>query len=166
MTDLRDRLALAMSEGYHIERELGGAGMSRVFVAREHHLSRRVVVKVLPDDMAGTVSLQRFRREIALAAGLHHPHIVPVLTAGEVDGVPFYTMPYIEGESLRQRLAAGPLPIESAVRILREIASALQYAHEHAIVHRDIKPENILLSGGVAAVTDFGVAKAVGAAAE
>ena len=164
MTDLAQRLARALSDSYRIERELGGGGMSRVFVARDHGLSRTVVVKVLPDDMAGAVSLLRFRREIALAASLHHPHIVPVLTAGEVDGVPFYTMPFVEGESLRHRLAAGPMPVAFAIRILREVASALQYAHERGVVHRDIKPENVLLTGGVATVTDFGVAKALGAA--
>jgi TolB-like protein len=138
--------------------------MSRVFVAEETALDRRVVIKVLPPETAAQVSLERFKREILLAAKLQHPHIVPLLTAGESNGLPYFTMPFVDGESLRVRLARhGELPVNHAIRMLREIASALAYAHEHGIVHRDIKPDNVLLSGGSAMVTDFGVAKALSA---
>jgi len=138
--------------------------MSRVFVAAETALDRKVVIKVLPPETAAQVSLERFKREILLAAKLQHPHIVPLLTAGESNGLPYFTMPFVDGESLRVRLARhGELPVNQAIRMLREIASALAYAHEHGIVHRDIKPENVLLSGGSAMVTDFGVAKALSA---
>ena len=138
--------------------------MSRVFVAEETALHRKVVIKVLPRGAAAQVSLERFKREILLAAKLQHPHIVPLLTAGESNGLPYFTMPFVDGESLRVRLARhGELPVNHAIRMLREIASALAYAHEHGIVHRDIKPDNVLLSGGSAMVTDFGVAKALSA---
>jgi serine/threonine-protein kinase len=139
--------------------------MSRVFLADETSLGRRVVVKVLPPDLAASVNLERFRREIQLAARLQHPHIVPVHAAGVSDGLPYYTMPFIEGESLRARLArGGELPVAEAVRVLRDVLSALSYAHEHGVVHRDIKPDNILLTGPHALVADFGVAKAISAA--
>src|SRR5947208_1777789 len=138
--------------------------MSRVFVAEETALGRKVVIKVLPPETAAQVSLERFKREILLAAKLQHPHIVPLLTAGESNGLPYFTMPFVDGESLRVRLARqGELPVNHAIRMLREIASALAYAHEHGIVHRDLKPDNVLLSGGSAMVTDFGVAKALSA---
>src|SRR4051812_45808236 len=164
MSDLRSQLQSALGSAYTLERELGGGGMSRVFVATDVTLDRKVVVKVLPEEMAGHVSLERFRREIALAAGLQHPHVVPLLTAGDANGLPYFTMPLVEGESLRARIARhGELPLSEAIRLLREIASALSYAHEHGIVHRDIKPDNVLLSGGGAMITDFGVAKAVSA---
>ena len=164
MSDLRSQLQTALGSAYTLERELGGGGMSRVFVATDVTLDRKVVVKVLPDEMAGQVSLERFRREIALAARLQHPHIVPLLAAGDANGLPYFTMPFVEGESLRARIARhGELPLSEAIRLLREIASALSYAHEHGIVHRDIKPDNVLLSGGGAMITDFGVAKAVSA---
>src|SRR5438552_5045033 len=147
-----------------LERELGGGGMSRVFVAQETALDRKVVIKVLPPETAAQVSLERFKREILLAAKLQHPHIVPLLTAGVSNGLPYFTMPFVDGESLRVRLARhGELPVNHAIRMLREIASALAYAHEHGIVHRDLKPDNVLLSGGSAMVTDFGVAKALSA---
>ena len=162
MADLRDTLDSEISGTYTIERELGGGGMSRVFVATEKLLDRRVVIKVLPEDVAAGISADRFRREIQLAAKLQHPHIVPVLSAGEVLGRPYFTMPFVEGESLRTRLdRTGDLPLPDAVRILREIASALAYAHRHGIVHRDIKPDNVLISDDFALVTDFGVAKAL-----
>ena len=162
--DLRDQLQATLSGSYTLERELGGGGMSRVFVAEETALGRKVVIKVLPPETAAQVSLERFKREILLAAKLQHPHIVPLHSAGESNGLPYFTMPFVEGESLRVRLARhGELPVNDAIRLLREIASALAYAHEHGIVHRDIKPDNVLLSGGSAMVTDFGVAKALSA---
>ena len=164
MTDLQHDLQTALGENYTIERELGGGGMSRVFVATDRSLRREVVVKVLPPETAGQVSIERFRREIALAARLQHPHIVPLLSAGEAGGLPYFTMPYVKSESLRAKLAArGELPITEALRLLREIATALAFAHDAGVVHRDIKPDNVLLSGGSAMVTDFGVAKAIGA---
>ena len=160
--DLRDQLQTTLGTSYTLERELGGGGMSRVFLATETALERRVVVKVLPPDLSAGVNADRFNREILLAARLQHPHIVPVLSAGQTDGLPYYTMPFVDGEALRARLAnGGALPIMDAINILRDVARALAYAHEHGVVHRDIKPENVLLSGGAAVVTDFGIAKAL-----
>ncbi len=158
-----------LGSAYTLERELGGGGMSRVFVAHDHALARRVVVKVLPPEMAAAVNAERFRREIQLAASLQHPHIVPVLSAGSAKGdggeVLYYTMPFVEGESLRGMLARHrELAVPEAVRLLREIADALAYAHERGVVHRDIKPENILLTTGHALVADFGIARALSAA--
>jgi Tol biopolymer transport system component len=139
--------------------------MSRVFVAEEVALGRNVVVKVLPPEMGAGVNADRFRREIQLAASLQHPHIVPLLSAGHADDLVWYTMPLIEGESLRTRLAReGELPVPDAVRLLRDVADALAYAHQHGVVHRDIKPDNVLISGQHAVVTDFGVSKAITAA--
>jgi len=162
---LRDQLQAALGDTYRIERELSGGAMSRVFVAEETRLRRLVVVKVLPPDLAGAVSVERFEREILVGAGLQHPHIVPVLTAGDVARIPYFTMPYIEGESLAARIrAGGELPVGDAIRVLRHVASALEYAHARGVVHRDIKPANVLLSGGYALVTDFGLAKALDAA--
>jgi len=162
MTDLRTQLQHTFGEAYTIERELGGGGMSRVFVATEHSLGRPVVVKVLPSETAGALSLERFRREIRLAASLQQANIVPVLSAGDAGGVAYYTMPFVKGESLRSHLdASGPLPVAECVAILRDVARALAFAHGEGVVHRDIKPDNILLSGHTAVVTDFGIAKAV-----
>ena len=155
-----------MGNIYVLERELGGGGMSRVFLATETALDRPIVLKLLPPELASSVSTDRFRQEIRLAARLQHPHIVPLLSAGDAAGLLYYTMPFVEGESLRARLArAGELSVREAVRVLRDVAAALAYAHEHGVVHRDIKPDNVLLSGGEALVTDFGVAKALSAAA-
>jgi tetratricopeptide (TPR) repeat protein len=159
---LQDRLQAALGESYHLESELGGGGMSRVFLAQEVRLGREVVVKVLPPEMAAGVSAERFEREIQLAAKLQHPHIVPLLTAGANGDLLYYIMPRVEGQSLRARLVQEhELPIGEAVRILRDVCDALAYAHGHGIVHRDVKPDNVLLSGKHALVTDFGVAKAV-----
>jgi serine/threonine-protein kinase len=146
--------------------------MSTVFTARDNALGRTVVIKVLPYELAATVSVERFKREIMLSAALQHPHIVPVLSAGEMTGdtspirLPFFIMPFVEGESLRARLSRGPLSIREAVSILKDVSRALVYAHGRGIIHRDIKPDNILLSGGSATVTDFGVAKAISASRE
>jgi eukaryotic-like serine/threonine-protein kinase len=166
--DVQDRLQQALGTAYVIERELGGGGMSRVFMADEAALGRKVVVKVLRPDLAEALSAERFKREVRLAARLQHPHIVPLLAAGEIgDGVLFYTMPFVEGESLRERLAReGGMPVAEAVRVLCDVASALAYAHRTGVVHRDVKPENILLSDGGAVVADFGIAKAIKAASE
>ena len=166
MPDLRDNLTREISGSYTIERELGGGGMSRVFLATETQLDRKVVIKVLPENVAAGISAERFRREIQLAAKLQHSHIVPVLTAGEVLGRPYFTMPFIDGESLRQRLdRVGELPLAEGLRLLREVASALAYAHKHGLVHRDIKPDNVMIGDEFALVTDFGVAKALNASA-
>jgi serine/threonine-protein kinase len=161
-TDLRDQLQVTLGAAYAVERELGAGGMSRVFVALETALGRKVVVKVLPPELAGGIDIERFHREVQLAAQLRHPHIVPLLTAGEGGGLLYYTMPYVEGASLRAYLdRQGELPVGEAVKLLREVADALCYAHRRDVVHRDIKPENILLEDGHALVTDFGLAKAL-----
>jgi Tol biopolymer transport system component/tRNA A-37 threonylcarbamoyl transferase component Bud32 len=166
--DVQDRLQQALGPAYVFERELAGGGMSRVFVADEAALGRKVVVKVLRPGLAEGLSTERFKREVRLAARLLHPHVVPLLAAGELDGgVLYYTMPFVEGETLRARLEhVGALTVNEAVRVLHDVASALAYAHEQGIVHRDIKPENILLSHGSAVVADFGIAKAIRASIE
>ena len=161
--DLFAQLQVSLGSSYDVEREIGGGGMSRVFVARERSLGRAVVIKVLPSDLAAGVSADRFAREIKLAASLQQANIVPLLAAGTASGFPYYTMPLVEGRSLRERLARdGPLPINEAIGILRDIARALAFAHARGVVHRDIKPGNVLLSGKTAVVTDFGIAKALG----
>lgn len=162
--DLQDQLQKSLGAAYRFERELGGGGMSRVFIAAETSLGRRVVVKVLSHDVAAGVSTERFRKEIQLAASLQHPHIVSLLAAGQAEGVLYYTMPFIEGVTLRTRLQqSGEFPIAEAVSILRDVTRALAYAHRRGVAHRDIKPENILLSEDGAMVVDFGVAKAISA---
>ena len=164
--DLAERLQAALGTAYRIERELVGGGMSRVFVAEETRLGRRVVVKVLPPELRAGLSTERFHQETRLAASLRHPHIVPVMTAGESpDGLVYFTMPFIEGESLQRRLdREGRLPLADVVAIVREVADALAYAHANGVVHRDVKPANVLIDGRHAVVADFGVAKAIEAA--
>ncbi len=162
---LRAQLQATLGDGYTLERELGGGGMSRVFVARENALGREVVVKVLAPELSASVSAERFTREIATAARLQQANIVPVLAAGMSDGVPYYTMPYVKGESLRAQMARGlSLSMQDRLNVLRDVARALAYAHGEGVIHRDIKPDNILLSAGTAVVTDFGIAKAISAA--
>src|SRR5689334_23138261 len=138
--------------------------MSRTYVALEPALGRKVVVKMLSPELAAGVSVERFKREIQLAATLQHPHVVPVLATGDAGGLPWFTMPFVEGESLRARLGRGPLRILEATGILKDVARALEFAHSHGVVHRDIKPDNVLLAGSSATVTDFGIAKALSAA--
>jgi eukaryotic-like serine/threonine-protein kinase len=162
MADPIARLTAALAERYQIHRELGAGGMATVYLAQDLRHHRDVAVKVLRPELAQTLGPERFLREIEIAAGLHHPHILPLYDSGEADGFLFYVMPFEEGRSLRDRLTRqGELPIPEAVRILRDLVDALAYAHQHGVVHRDVKPENILLSGHHALVTDFGVAKAV-----
>jgi len=161
-TPLVDSLQAALGDAYRIERELGAGGMSRVFLATEASLNRAVVIKVLPAELANEVSAARFKREIEVTAHLQHPHILPVLAAGSRDGLLWYVMPYVEGESLRHRLASErQLPVADATRVLHEVADALAYAHSRGVVHRDIKPENILLEQGHAVLADFGIARAL-----
>jgi eukaryotic-like serine/threonine-protein kinase len=152
-----------LGDAYVIERELDG-GMSCVFVAEDRDLARRVVIKVLHPHLAASVSVERFRREILTVAGLQHPHIVGVLRTGTAAGLPYFIMPYVDGESLAKRITSGPMPVRDAVAILKDVARALAFAHDRGVVHRDIKPANILLAGGSAMVTDFGVAKALSSA--
>ncbi|MBX9928130.1 MAG: protein kinase [Gemmatimonadaceae bacterium] len=160
---LRAQLQATLNGSYTLERELGGGGMSRVFVAEELRLKRKVVVKVLSPELAQGISVERFEREIQTVAALQHANIVPVHTAGDTQGLPYYTMPFVEGESLRARLGRGPLPVAEVIGILRDVSKALGYAHQRGVVHRDIKPDNVLISGDVAVVTDFGIAKAISA---
>ena len=156
-----------LSPRYALERELSGAGMSHVFLAMETALGRRVVLKVVSHELAQSLSGERFRREIQMAAGLQHPHIIPVLTAGQVGDQLYYTMPFVQGESLRERLdREGELPIDETIRFLCDIARALSHAHRHGIVHRDIKPGNILIAEDQAQVTDFGLARALSGSAD
>ena len=164
MTDFPDRLRASLADRYRIERELGGGGMSRVFVATELALGREVVIKVVSPDAMDSGAAERFAREVQLAARLQHTNIVPVLAAGEADGTAYYTMPYVRGESLRARMARGPVPVDEARALLRDVLRALAHAHAAGIVHRDVKPENVLLSGDGALVADFGIAKAIGLA--
>ncbi|HEX6052713.1 MAG TPA: serine/threonine-protein kinase [Gemmatimonadaceae bacterium] len=161
MTDFLADLQAHFADRYTIERELGGGGMSRVVLARDPKLDRRVVIKLLPPSVTATLSAERFKREIMLAAGLQHPNIVPVLSAGDFGPVPYFIMPFIEGESLRARMQRGPLSVRECVTILKDVARALAFAHGRGIIHRDIKPDNVLLAAGAAVVTDFGVAKAI-----
>lgn len=159
--DLYQQLQATLGPDYALERELGGGGMSRVFLAEEKRFGRRVVVKVLTPDLGVGLSAERFEREIRFAAQLQDPRIVPLLQAGHADELHYYTMPYIEGETLRDRLVRDPISVDEATGILLDVAMALEYAHTRKVVHRDIKPENILITGRTAVVTDFGIAKAI-----
>jgi tetratricopeptide (TPR) repeat protein len=157
-----DRLKRALADRYTIERELGSGGMATVYLADDLKHERKVAVKVLRPELAATVGAEQFHQEIKIAAQLTHPHVLTLIDSGDADGFLYYVMPYIEGESLRDKLVhEGELPITEAVRILRDIVDALSEAHEKGVVHRDIKPDNVLLTKQHALVTDFGVAKAV-----
>ena len=164
-TDAIGRLADALSDRYRLERELGQGGMATVYLAQDLKHDRRVAIKVLRPELAAVIGADRFLKEIKVTANLQHPHILGLIDSGAVDGLLYYVMPYVEGESLRDRLTRDTqLPVEDAVRITREVAGALDYAHRHHVIHRDIKPENILLHDGAALVADFGIALAVSAA--
>jgi len=158
---LIDQLQSELGSTYRVDRELPAGGMARVFVATEIAYSRPVVIKLLKPDLVADATAERFTREIQTVAKLQQANIVPLFAAGQTSQGPFYTMPFVDGASLRERLANGPLTTAEAIGILEDVARALAYAHDAGIVHRDIKPENVLLSGGAAVVTDFGIAKAV-----
>jgi serine/threonine-protein kinase len=160
--DLLDRLKAALADRYRVDREIGRGGMARVFLAHDLKLDRSVALKVLRPDLAAVIGRERFRREIQLAATLDHPYILGIHDDGEADGILYYVMPYVPGESLRDRLTREKqLPLDDALQITREVADALSYAHSRGIIHRDIKPENILLRAGHVAVADFGIARAI-----
>ena len=161
MTEIASRLSASLAERYSIERELGSGGMATVYLARDLRHDRDVAIKVLRPELAAVIGAERFLSEIKTTANLQHPHILPLFDSGEADGFLFYVMPFVEGESLRDRLTREKqLPIADAVRIATEVAGALDYAHRHKVIHRDIKPENILLHDGRALVADFGIALA------
>src|SRR5438445_9245371 len=165
MVDVLETLRARLAPNYDVEREIGAGGMARVFLAVQQHPHRRVAIKVLDPQVSTRLLRERFIREVDLSSNLSHPHIVPIFSAGEVDGLFYYVMPYVEGESLRHRLLEErTLPLETALHIARDVADALAFAHGEGIIHRDIKPENILLSGDHAIVADFGIARAISAA--
>src|SRR2546421_7407369 len=165
MLDALEALRDSLAPHYDIERQIGAGGMARVFLAVEQHPHRRVAIKVLDPEVSTRLLRERFIREVDLSSKLSHPHIVPIFSAGEVDGLFYYVMPYLEGESLRHRLLRDRrLPLDDALHIARDVADALAFAHGQGIIHRDIKPENILLSGEHAIVADFGIARAISAA--
>ncbi|HTL05981.1 MAG TPA: serine/threonine-protein kinase, partial [Gemmatimonadales bacterium] len=162
MSDALARLTTALADRYAIERELGQGGMATVYLAQDLRHDRKVALKVLRPELAAILGGDRFLKEIKTTANLQHPHILSLFDSGEADGMVYYVMPFVQGESLRDRLnREHQLPVEDAVRIAREVADALEYAHGHGVIHRDIKPENILLHGGHAQVADFGIALAV-----
>ena len=162
-----EQLSAALADRYRVEREIGAGGMATVYLAEDLKHHRRVAIKVLNPDLAATLGAERFLREIETTANLRHPHILPLYDSGAADGLLFYVMPLVEGESLRDRLnREKQLPVDDALRIARECADALSYAHSRGVIHRDIKPENILLESGHAVVADFGIARAVRAAGD
>jgi TolB-like protein/tRNA A-37 threonylcarbamoyl transferase component Bud32 len=158
-----DALRTALADRYRIEREIGAGGMATVYLAEDLKHRRKVALKVLRQELSAQLGPERFLHEVALTASLQNPHIVPLFDSGAIDGQLFYVMPYVDGETLRARIARGPVPLDESMGILRDIARALAYAHARGVVHRDIKPDNVLLSSGTAVVTDFGIAKALSA---
>ncbi|MFN8716062.1 MAG: protein kinase domain-containing protein, partial [Gemmatimonadaceae bacterium] len=162
MSDIQSRLTAALADRYRVERELGAGGMATVYLAHDLKHERDVAIKVLHPDLGAALGAERFLSEIKTTAKLQHPHILPLLDSGAADGLLFYVMPYVRGETLRARLERErQLPMAEALRIAREVAGALDHAHKQGIIHRDIKPENILLQEGSALVADFGIALAV-----
>jgi len=162
VADLLSQLSTTLADRYRLERELGHGGMATVFLATDLRHKRSAALKVLHPDLAQTLGLERFQREIETAARLQHPHILSVHDSGETAGQLWFTTPFVEGESLRDRLRRQrQLPLDDALQITREVADALGYAHSQGVVHRDIKPENILLSRTHALVADFGVARSL-----
>src|SRR6185503_10126916 len=165
MTDVQSHLTIALADRYRIQRELGEGGMATVYLAQDLKHDRRVAIKVLKPELAVVIGADRFLREIKTIATLQHPHILGLIDSGEVNGTAYYVMPFVEGESLRDRLRREKqLPIGDAIRTATEVAAALDYAHRHGVIHRDIKPENIMLHDGSALVADFGIALAVSSA--
>ena len=161
MSDAATRLSNTLADRYRVERELGAGGMATVYLAEDLKHRRRVAIKVLRPELAAVIGADRFLREIETIASLQHPHILGLIDSGEVSGTAYYVMPYVEGESLRDRLVRErQLPVGDAIRVATEVAGALDYAHRHGVIHRDIKPENILLHDGQALVADFGIALA------
>ncbi len=162
MSSVLDRLTAALADRYRIDRELGAGGMATVYLAHDIKHDRDVAIKVLHPDLGAALGGERFLTEIRTTARLQHPHILPLLDSGDADGLLYYVMPLVTGETLRARLERErQLPIADAIRIAREVAIALDYAHRQNVIHRDIKPENILLHDGSALVADFGIALAV-----
>ena len=159
-----ERVRGALAEQYVVERELGRGGMATVYLAHDIKHQRAVAIKVLKEELGAVLGAERFLREITVTAQLHHPHILPLYDSGDADGRLYYVMPFVAGESLRDRLRREPngrLPVADAVRIASQVADALDFAHRHDVIHRDVKPENILLEGRHAIVADFGIARAL-----
>ena len=162
---LREQLADAVAERYSLERELGRGGMATVYLARDRQSGELVALKAMHQNVGSAIGLERFRREMGIAASLNHPYIVPLIDSGSAGDLLYYIMPYVQGESLFQRLDREQrLPLDDAIRIAQDVAQGLGYAHTHGILHRDVKPENVLLAGGHALIADFGLARAIGAA--
>jgi serine/threonine-protein kinase len=167
VADVLEQLRAALGDRYEVERLVGEGGMATVFLARDLRHGRKVAIKTLKAELAASIGADRFLREIKVAASLQHPNVLALYDSGEADGILYYVMPFVEGESLRDRLnREQQLPLHAAVRITREAAEGLAYAHGNGVVHRDIKPENILLQDGHALVADFGIARALDAAGE
>src|SRR5690242_21581556 len=167
MTEAGPHLTTALADRYRVQRELGQGGMATVYLAQDLKHDRPVAIKVLKPELAAVIGAGRFLREIKTIATLQHPHILGLIDSGEVNGTAYFVMPFVEGESLRDRLnREKQLPISDAVRIATEVAAALDYAHRHGVIHRDIKPENVMLQDGAALVADFGIALAVSSAGE